>query len=139
MAPSEYGRRPPATFLFGLVECASLWVIFYGPKDTWLLTLAFAAYGFTLSGILAVLGGLFAVDLSSKKAAGMAMGFVGFVSYAGAVVQEILSGTLIHEATTVLPDGTKHIDFTVPVQIWFFASIASLVLASTLWRVRPKE
>jgi OPA family sugar phosphate sensor protein UhpC-like MFS transporter len=122
-----------------LLECVALWVIFYGPKDTWMLTAAFAVYGFTLSGILAVLGGLFAVDLSSKKAAGMAMGLVGFVSYGGAVIQELLSGTLIHDATTTLADGTKHIDFTVPVQIWFASSVASLVLASTLWKVRPRE
>lgn len=133
------GRRPPATLLFGIVEVAALLVIFFGPHSTWVLTIAFFCYGFTLSGILAVLGGLMAVDVSSKKAAGMAMGFVGFISYIGATVQEKLSGALLHGSTTVLQDGSKQYDFTAPVSIWVGASVASMLLAATLWRVKSRE
>src|SRR5262245_61116233 len=89
------GRRPPATLLFGLVEVAALITMFYGPRSNVLLVVSLFVYGFALSGILAVLGGLFAVDLSSKQATGMAMGFIGFISYLGATIQEKLSGMLI--------------------------------------------
>ncbi|OGQ14147.1 MAG: hypothetical protein A2138_27730 [Deltaproteobacteria bacterium RBG_16_71_12] len=133
------GRRPPATLIFGIVEVAALMVIFFGSRSTWVLTGAFFCYGFTLSGILAVLGGLMAVDVSSKKAAGMAMGFVGFISYIGATVQEKLSGVLLHASTTVLPDGSKQYDFTTPISIWVGASVASMLLAATLWKVKSRE
>lgn len=132
-------RRPPATLLFGIVEVAALLVIFFGPTATWVLTLAFFCYGFTLSGILAVLGGLMAVDVSSKKAAGMAMGFVGFISYIGATVQEKVSGRLLQDSIVVLQDGSKQYDFTTPISIWVGASIASMLLAATLWRVKARE
>jgi OPA family sugar phosphate sensor protein UhpC-like MFS transporter len=152
------GRRPPATLLFGIFKVASLFVIFFGPHHTGLLVAAALVYGFMLSGLLAVLGGLFAVDIASKKAAGMAMGFIGFVSYGGAVLQERLSGHFIHSGTTVglstdsawvhhdatstnwvLVNASRHIDFTIPVYLWVGAGIASLFLATTLWNVRTKE
>jgi MFS transporter, OPA family, sugar phosphate sensor protein UhpC len=132
------GRRPPATLLFGALEVLALGIIFYGPRNTVLLTAAFFVYGFTLSGILAVLGGLFAVDLSSKRAAGMAMGFIGFISYFGATAQDLISGYLIDAATTVV-DGKKVIDFTLPVMGWVGCSVLSMLLAATLWRVKRRE
>ena len=134
------GRRPPATLLFGVVEVLALVVMFYGPHNGTVLTGALIVYGFTLSGILAVLGGLLAVDVSSKRAAGMAMGFIGFISYLGAAVQEKLSGMFLNAHTVVMPDGSKHIDdWSAPIALWIGGSIASALLAATLWRVRARE
>jgi len=132
------GRRPPATLLFGIIELAALLTMFYGPRSVPVLVTALFVYGFSLSGILAVLGGLFAVDLSSKRAAGLAMGFIGFVSYIGATIQEKVSGALIQANTTVGPDGRAHVDFSTPIAIWVGASFASMAIAATLWRVRAK-
>src|SRR5206468_981964 len=118
------GRRPPATLLFGVVEVLALLVLFGGPRNPLVLTLALVVYGFTLSGILAVLGGLLAVDASSKRAAGMAMGFIGFISYLGAALQEKLSGMFVNAHTIVRPDGTKHIaDWSGPIALWIGGSI----------------
>jgi OPA family sugar phosphate sensor protein UhpC-like MFS transporter len=133
------GRRPPATLLFGVLEVAALLALFYGPPSIPLLVAALFVYGFALSGILAVLGGLFAVDLSSKRAAGLAMGFIGFVSYVGATIQEKVAGALIRANTVTLPDGSTRVDFTQPIAIWVGASIASLLVAATLWRVRRRS
>lgn len=134
------GRRPPATLLFGVVEIAALLVIFFGPRQPVVLTAALAVYGFALAGILAALGGLLAVDVCSKRAAGMAMGFIGFMSYVGAAAQEKLSGMFLAARTTVMPDGTRHIaDWSEPIALWIGASVASAALAATLWRVRPRE
>ncbi|WP_197911841.1 MFS transporter [Kineobactrum salinum] len=57
-------RRPPANLLFGLMELLPLFVIFWGPRDPVILAAALVVYGFGLSGILASLGGLFAVDIA---------------------------------------------------------------------------
>lgn len=130
-------RRPPVTLIFGFLEVVSLFLIFFGPRgDLTLLFLGYALYGFTLSGILAVLGGLFAVDME-PKAAGAAMGIVGCFSYMGAAVQEVISGSLIEAGTTVV-DGERIYDFSVPILFWIGASILSMVLASTLWKVKTK-
>ena len=133
-------RRPPATLLFGLVEVLALIVLFFGPRNGWVLSGALFVYGFTLSGILAALGGLMAVDVSSKRAAGMAMGFIGFISYLGAATQEKLSGLFLKAHTVTGADGVKHIDdWSGPIALWIGGSVISLVLAATLWRVRHRE
>jgi OPA family sugar phosphate sensor protein UhpC-like MFS transporter len=133
-------RRPPATLVFGIVEILALLVLFYGPHNPYVLTGALIVYGFALSGILAALGGLMAVDVSSKRAAGMAMGFIGFISYLGAATQEKLSGMFLKSHTVVGSDGLKHIDdWSAPITLWIGASIVSLLLATTLWRVRHRE
>jgi len=134
------GRRPPATLVFGIVEVAALVVMFFGPRNGVVLTAALVVYGFALSGILAVLGGLLAVDVASKRAAGMAMGFIGFISYLGAAAQEKLSGMFLNAHTVLRPDGTRHIqDWSGPIALWIGGSVTSVLLASTLWRVKPRE
>ena len=132
-------RRPPLTLIFGIAELLSLALIFYGPQgNSWLLGAGFVVYGFTLSGLLAVLGGLFAVDISDKRAVGAAMGFIGAFSYLGAGLQELISGYLIEQGTTMV-DGVRHYDFSTPVAFWVGASVVSAVLAATLWRVEVKD
>ena len=132
-------RRPPVTLLFGLMEVISLFIIFYAPPGhPVLLTLAFVLYGFSLSGILAALGGLFAVDIAPKKVAGAAMGFIGIFSYMGAAFQERISGYLIQQGTTML-DGVRHYDFSNVIIFWVGCSVISLILATTLWRVKIAE
>ena len=82
-------RRPPVTFIFGIFEIFALLAFFFAPAgQTVLLTAAIILYGFTLSGLLAALGGLFAIDISPKKAAGAVMGFIGVFSYIGAGIQD---------------------------------------------------
>ena len=58
-------------------------MIFFGPSNEIIQIFAFAMYGATLSGLMASLGGLFAVDIAPKGATGAAMGFVGVFSYLG--------------------------------------------------------
>jgi len=129
-------RRPPVTFIFGLLEVFSLLVIFYAPSGhPLILTISFVCYGFSLSGILAALGGLFAIDIAPKKVSGAAMGFIGVFSYLGAAIQERISGHLIQKGTTMI-DGVRQYDFSNPVIFWIGASVISLLLATSLWRVK---
>jgi OPA family sugar phosphate sensor protein UhpC-like MFS transporter len=132
-------RRPPVNLIFGLLEVGSLLVIFFlPPGHPVVLSSAFALYGFAMSGILASLGGLFAIDIAPKQAAGAAMGFMGVFGYLGAAIQDQISGYLIGNASTMV-DGVRQYDFTQPVIFWIGTSVISVVIASFLWRVKPKD
>jgi OPA family sugar phosphate sensor protein UhpC-like MFS transporter len=132
-------RRPPPTLLFGIVEAIALVCIFAAPTGaTWLISAAMVAYGLTLGGLIAVLGGLFAIDIAPNKSAGFAVGIIGMFSYLGAAMQEQVSGALIDQGTSVV-EGVRHIDFTAPIAFWVGASMVSVVLAATLWRVQVEE
>lgn len=139
-------RRPPANLIFGLMELLPLFVIFWGPRDPLILGLALVVYGFGLSGILASLGGLFAVDIAPKKVAGAAMGFIGVFSYIGAGMQDYLSGLLISNSEITfnftMAESAMSVyfyDFTKPIFFWVGASVASVVLALSLWKVKAAD
>ena len=125
-------RRPPVTLMFGLVEIASLFLIFFGPESTVLLTIAFLIYGFTLSGLLAVLGGLFAIDIAPKNISGAAMGFIGLFSYIGAGIQEKISSLLI-KTPEIDNTSAALYGFDDAIFFWIFASVVSFLLSLTLW------
>lgn len=139
-------RRPPANLLFGLMELLPLFVIFWGPRDPVILAAALVVYGFGLSGILASLGGLFAVDIAPKRVAGAAMGFIGIFSYVGAGLQDYISGKLIQDSEIIVTftagaQQTRVLfyDYSNPILFWVGASVVSIVLASSLWRVRATD
>jgi OPA family sugar phosphate sensor protein UhpC-like MFS transporter len=135
-----------------LAEIVGLLIIFFGPPGpTVVVPLGFTTlrlpivlaggfllYGFSLSGILAVLGGLFAVDIADKRAAGAAMGLIGIFSYLGAGLASAVNGYLVGRGTTMI-DGVSHVDFSTLIVFWIGASVLSAVLAATLWRVRAKD
>ena len=139
-------RRPPANALFGLMELLPLFVIFYGPTNSVVLAIALVVYGFGLSGILASLGGLFAIDIAPKKVAGAAMGFIGIFSYVGAGLQDYISGKLIYDSEIrvvfSVGDYTPTVyfyDYSVPIVFWIGASVISFLLAVCLWRVKASD
>ena len=131
-------RRPPANLLFAVLEVAALIAIFFGPTNGVFLTVAFAIYGFTLSGLMASLGGLFAVDIAPRGATGAAMGFVGVFSYLAAATQENVSATLISGGVTIM-DGVRTYDFDTAVLFWIGSSVLSMLLAATLWNTRIRD
>ncbi|HEY3487095.1 MAG TPA: MFS transporter [Gammaproteobacteria bacterium] len=139
-------RRPPVNLIFGVMELLPLFVIFWGPRDPIILAIALVVYGFGLSGILAALGGLFAVDIAPKKVAGAAMGFIGIFSYLGAGLQDYISGRLISDSEIKFnfsvsgQDMTVYFyDYTQPIYFWVGASVASVLLALSLWKVKASD
>ena len=139
-------RRPPANLIFGLMEIIPLLVIFYGPTNSTVLGVALVVYGFGLSGLLASLGGLFAIDIAPKKVAGAAMGFIGIFSYFGAGMQDYISGKLIYDSEMrvvfSLGDQTPTVyfyDYSAPIVFWVGASALSLILTTSLWKVRARD
>ena len=132
-------RRPPTNVIFAALEIIGLLMVFFGPSDNLtFMTVAFFIYGFGLTGLVTSLGGLFALDIAPKRAAGAAMGFIGVFSYIGAALQDQISGHLIENGVTMI-DGVRHYDFTSVIWFWVGSSILSLILATTLWRVRVRD
>jgi OPA family sugar phosphate sensor protein UhpC-like MFS transporter len=132
-------RRPPVNLICGLLEILALVMMFFSPPGhPLLLTAAFLIYGFSVNGLITSLGGLFAADIAPKKAAGAAMGFIGFFSYIGAATQERISGFLIGQGTTVV-NGVRQYDFHNVTVFWLGTSIISLILATSLWRAKVSD
>ena len=131
-------KRPPANLVFAIIEILALVVIFYGPTDYLTLVVAFAIYGAALSGLIASVGGLFAVDIAPRGATGAAMGLVGVFSYMGAGTQDMISAGLIDAGTTII-DGTKVYNFDSVILFWISTSVVSMVLAATLWKTRIRD
>ncbi len=132
-------RRPPTNVIFAALEIIGLLMVFFGPNDNLtFMTVAFFIYGFGLTGLVTSLGGLFALDIAPKRAAGAAMGFIGVFSYIGAALQDQISGHLIENGVTMI-DGVRHYDFSTVIWFWVGSSVLSLILATTLWRVRVKD
>lgn len=94
-------RNVPALVmgLFVLLSLAALW--FFEGNNLVRDLVLFTVFGFNMGGLLTYLGGLMAVDISSKKAAGAAMGVIGMFCYIGASLQEVLSGVLIGAGKTM--------------------------------------
>jgi len=132
-------RRPPTNVIFAALEIIGLLMVFFGPSDNLtFMTVAFFIYGFGLTGLVTSLGGLFALDIAPKRAAGAAMGFIGVFSYIGAALQDQISGHLIENGVTMI-DGVRHYDFTSVIWFWVGSSVLSLILATSLWRVRVRD
>ena len=132
-------RRPPTNVIFAFMEIIGLLMVFFGPPGKPLfMTVAFFIYGFGLTGLVTSLGGLFALDIAPKRAAGAAMGFIGVFSYIGAALQDQISGHLIEDGITII-DGVRHYDFTTVIWFWIGSSVLSFILATSLWRVRMRD
>jgi OPA family sugar phosphate sensor protein UhpC-like MFS transporter len=132
-------RRPPTNAIFAALEIAGLLMVFFGPPGKPLfMTVAFFIYGFGLTGLVTSLGGLFALDIAPKRAAGAAMGFIGVFSYIGAALQDQISGHLIERGVTII-DGVRHYDFSTVIWFWVGSSVLSFILATSLWRVRVRD
>ena len=134
-----HARRPPVNLICALLEILALAILFFSPPGhPYLLSVAFLLYGFSINGLVTSLGGLFAVDIAPKKAAGAAMGFIGVFSYIGAAIQERISGFLIRSGTAVV-NGVRQYDFHNVIFFWLGMSIVSLILAASLWRAKMSD
>lgn len=131
-------RRPPANLIFGICEIIGLVLIFFGPANTPTLIAGMIFFGLGLAGLVASLGGLFAVDICPKRATGAAMGVIGIFSYLGAALQENISGDLLEQHSHFV-GADRVYDFEPAIWFWLGSSVVSLVLAATLWRAKLRD
>ena len=131
------GSRHLPALLFGLLYIGATALFVLGPAQAGLDTAAMALFGVAMGALLAYLGGMMAIDLVDKRAAGTATGIVGVASYLGAALQDLLSGHFIQAGRTVV-DGQSHYDFAVAGWMWIGAAVLSCLLALCVWRPRPR-
>ncbi len=131
-------RNLPA-LLFGIVDVAALTCLYLLPAgNPWLDSACLFFFGFGLGVLLAYLGGLMAVDLSSKQAAGAAMGMIGCFSYIGAGVQDVISGALLDAGKTVV-NGKDVYSFDAAFYFWIGTAALSVLLSLTVWKAKRTE
>jgi OPA family sugar phosphate sensor protein UhpC-like MFS transporter len=127
------GHRHAPALLFGLLYIAATVMFVLGPAGLWLDTAAMVLFGVAMGALLAYLGGMMAIDIVPKAAAGTATGIVGVASYLGAALQDLLSGHFIQAGRTLVA-GQPHYDFTVAGSLWIGAAVLSCGLALLVWR-----
>ena len=147
------GRRNAPALVFGVMNTVALCLFLLVPgAHKSVDVLAMALFGISIGVLFCFLGGLMAVDVAPKNAAGAALGVVGIASYLGAGIQDIVSGYLIKTQGTI--EGGKkvyafaHSTFTFGghswevdhiALFWISASLLSLLCALTVWNVKPRE
>ncbi|HOU54467.1 MAG TPA: MFS transporter [Myxococcota bacterium] len=134
-----HSRRNVPALLMGLVVTASLVALAVLPaRNPWLDSAIMVCFGFHMGGLLTYLGGLMAVDLSPKRAAGAAMGVIGIFCYLGAAVQDTVSGWLVDRGRTVVDDVPVY-DFGPLLAFWIGCSVVSILMTLLVWNARPRE
>ena len=147
------GRRNAPALIFGVMNTVALCLFLLVPGAHKAVdVLAMVLFGTSIGVLFCFLGGLMAVDVAPKNAAGAALGVVGIASYLGAGIQDIVSGYLI-KAQGAAEGGKKvyefaHSVFTVGGRafevdhialFWIGASLLSILCAATVWNVKPQE
>ena len=105
----------------------------------WVNMTAMALFGVAMGVLICFLGGLMAVDIVPRRATGAALGIVGVASYIAAGLQDVVSGWLIDNNTTILADGSRVYDFTSAALFWIGASVISFLLPLLNWRYGKKD
>lgn len=133
------GKRNVPALLFGILNAFSLTLFLFNPAgNLWIDMVSMVIFGMATGVLICFLGGLMAVDIASKKAAGTAVGIVGIASYIGAAIQDIVSGSFIQTNKTVV-NGVANYDFTSISYLWIGSSVISFLLALLVWNAKAKD
>lgn len=133
------GSRNVPALVAGILNVTSVSVFLLYPNSNVLTdSIAMIVHGFAIGILITFLGGLMAVDLAPKKAAGAAMGLIGIASYAGAGIQEVMSGIYI-EDSGLMVDGLMTYDFSQIRIFWLGAAILSMILAVLVWNAKAND
>jgi OPA family sugar phosphate sensor protein UhpC-like MFS transporter len=132
-------RRNVPALLCGVLQVLGLLGLKWVPGEAKILHgVCLAIFGFATGALLVYLGGLMAIDIVPQRVAGVAAGLVGFVSYFGAGLQDIVSGFLLEQDKV----GDK-LCFDRTFAFWVFSACLSAVLATVVWgagkQVREKH
>ena len=130
-------RMVPA-LVAGILHVISLIIFLYGGDSVAINVFAMVLRGLAIGVLICFVGGLMAVDLVPRKASGAALGIVGLVSYIFASTQDIVSGILIDNNTTIV-DGAKVIDFGPVGYLWIGAAFISMILPLFNWKRKKQE
>ena len=141
------GNRNGMALVFGVMNVVSLCLFMLVPgQHMWLDVLAMCLFGTAMGILLCFLGGLMAVDLVPRNAAGAAMGVVAVLTYVGASVQSRVSALFIETSKTGGKLASKFATTTVfghevdKIAIfWIGMAVLSVVCALSVWKAKPRD
>lgn len=134
------GNRNWPAFIFGCLNVAALCLFLLVPGEHfWLDAAAMVMFGIGIGVLICFLGGLMAVDIAPRAAAGAALGIVGIASYLGAGLQDIMNGVLIEGQKTVDASGADVYNFTYVSWFWIGAAAISVLLTLLVWNARRND
>lgn len=133
------GSRNVPALIFGLMNVAALCLFLLSPGNNFAIdVLAMVLFGLGIGVLICFLGGLMAVDIAPRSAAGAALGVVGIASYLGAGLQDIMNGVLIQGHKKII-DGIEVYDFTYVNWFWIGAAILSVLLTLLVWNAKRED
>lgn len=130
------GSRNVPALIFGIMNIVALCLFLLVPGAHFYVdVIAMVLFGLGIGVLICFLGGLMAVDIAPKNAAGAALGVVGVASYIGAGIQDIMSGLLI-EGNKHIVNGVEVYDFTYINYFWIGAAAMSVLLTLAVWKAK---
>lgn len=133
------GSRNVPALVCGLMNTVALCLFLLVPGEHfWLDVTAMVLFGLGIGVLICFLGGLMAVDIAPKAAAGAALGVVGIASYIGAGLQDVMNGILIEGHKTVV-DGVEVYDFSAVNIFWIGSALLSVVLTALVWNAKRQD
>jgi len=140
------GSRYELAVIAGLMNVVGLAIFMLVPVPcVWLDVLAMVLFGLAVGILLTFVGGLMAVDLVPKVAAGAALGVAGMGNYLGAGLQSVASGYLVvRDAATGKASLLAHqfaggyrLDYLAI--FWIGVAALSVVCVLVTWRLDPRR
>lgn len=123
-----HGRRGPVNAIFSLLVMLSVIALWYAPSYGLIATaVVMFMVGFLVFGPQMLIG-LTAAEVSHKKAAGSATGFIGWFAYSGAAAAGYPLGKITHEW------GWELFFFVLTL-----CALISVLLLFPLWTVKGRE
>lgn len=130
------GSRNVPALVCGLMNTVALCLFLLVPGENfWLDVTAMVLFGLGIGVLICFLGGLMAVDIAPKAAAGAALGVVGIASYLGAGLQDVMNGILIEGNKTVV-NGVEVYDFSMVNWFWIGSALLSVILTALVWNAK---
>lgn len=131
------GSRNVPALVFGLMNVVALCLFLLVPgNNMWVDVTAMVLFGLGIGVLICFLGGLMAVDIAPKAAAGAALGVVGIASYLGAGLQDIMNGVLIEGYKTIDAAGNAVYNFTYVNWFWIGSAMMSVLLTLLVWNAK---
>lgn len=116
------GKRAPVNIIYLVAIIFALAGLHYIPAESkMLMNFAVAMTGFCISGPQMLIGGLCAIEASSKKVASAATGFTGVWGYVGAVLSSVGTGFFIDK-----------FNWEGAIAFWVLAAIITILIMIVL-------
>lgn len=138
------GSRNELALIAGIMNVTGLSLMLFVPgQHLWVDVMAMVFFGLAVGILLTFLGGLMAVDLVPRVAAGAALGIAGMGNYFGAGLQSVVSGYFVAKdaatgkATLISHTFANGYTLDYISVFWVGMALLSVLCALSVWKKRP--